>query len=183
MNTVSDADLITRVLLNKDRNAFAALVRRYQSGVRGLLRKLNGGDMPLADDLAQETFIKAYKAIHNFRNEAKFSTWLYRIAYNVFMSDVRSRKPQVSLDEAVLEDSTPAEITQFDLKRDLAVAMENLTSKERMAIHVCYHEGLSHREAAEILGQPLGTIKTDINRGKEKLRQYLAAWKERVCYE
>lgn len=180
---ISDADLITRVLLSKDRNAFAALVRRYQSGVRGLLRKLTHGDVALADDLAQETFIKAYKAIQSFRNEAKFSTWLYRIAYNAFISDARRRKPQELLDETLPEDAAPVESTQLDLKRDLAAAMANLTYKERMAIHVCYHQGLSHHEAAEVLGQPLGTIKTDINRGKEKLRRYLADWEERVCYE
>ena len=78
--SLTDADLVARVLLDDDHHAFSELVRRHQSAVRGLLRNLTRTDAALADDLAQETFLKAFKHIGSFRGEAKFSTWLYRIA-------------------------------------------------------------------------------------------------------
>jgi RNA polymerase sigma factor (sigma-70 family) len=81
---LTDADLVARVLVDDDQNAFGELVRRHQTKVRGLLRQLTRTDVALADDLAQETFLRAYKHIRSFRGEARFSTWLYRIAYNCF---------------------------------------------------------------------------------------------------
>src|SRR5438874_1352668 len=89
---LTDADLVARVLVDDDQHAFGELVRRHQSSVRGLLRQLTRGDLALADDLAQDAFVRAYKNIRSFRGEAKFSTWLYRIAYNCFREDARRRK-------------------------------------------------------------------------------------------
>ncbi len=90
--SLTDAELVARVLLDDDHHAFAELIKRHQSAVRGLLRQLTRTDLALADDLAQETFVRAYKHIRSFRGEAKFSTWLYRIAYNCFREDARKRK-------------------------------------------------------------------------------------------
>src|SRR5207344_3640014 len=89
---VTDAQLIARCLVGDDRHAFAELVKRHQSAVRACLRKLTTGDAALADDLAQETFVLAYRNLRSFRQDAKFSTWLYRIAYNVFLADARRMK-------------------------------------------------------------------------------------------
>ena len=89
---VSDAALIARVVVSDDRHAFSELVRRHQSPVRATLRKLAAGNLALADDLAQETFLLAYRNLKSFRQEARFSTWLYRIAYNVFLADARKMK-------------------------------------------------------------------------------------------
>src|SRR5438034_7360208 len=89
---VSDAQLIARVLVQDDRHAFGELVRRHQSVVRAWLRKLTAGNHALADDLAQETFLLAYRNLRSFRQEAKFSTWLYRIAYNAFLADIRKTR-------------------------------------------------------------------------------------------
>src|ERR1043166_8284441 len=89
---VSDAQLIARVLVQDDRHAFGELVRRYQSAVRATLRKLTGGNQALAEDLAQETFLLAYRNLRSFRQEARFSTWLYRIAYNAFLAAARTTK-------------------------------------------------------------------------------------------
>jgi RNA polymerase sigma-70 factor (ECF subfamily) len=99
---LNDADLVARVLLDDDHHAFAELVRNHQSAVRGLLRNLTRGDAATADDLAQEAFLRAYKNIRSFRGEAKFSTWLYRIAYNCFREDARKRKELVGIDETQL---------------------------------------------------------------------------------
>jgi RNA polymerase sigma factor (sigma-70 family) len=86
---VSDAQLIARAVVHDDRHAFGELVRRHQSAVRSTLRRLTGGNVAQADDLALETFWLAYRNRKSFRQEAKFSTWLYRIAYNVFLADAR----------------------------------------------------------------------------------------------
>jgi len=73
---LTDADLVARVLANDDQHAFGELVRRHQSSVRGLLRQLTRTDLPLADDLAQEAFLRAYKTLASFQGEARFSPWL-----------------------------------------------------------------------------------------------------------
>ncbi|MGH3849873.1 MAG: RNA polymerase sigma factor [Pseudonocardiaceae bacterium] len=172
----SDADLIARVLVGGDRNAFGELVRRHQSAVRAHLRKLTHGNAALADDLSQETFIQAYRNLRNFRGDAKFSTWLYRIAYNSFVSDAR-RIRESPLPEHQLVDDEPAEMRdQPDLRLDLARAMLVLNDAERAAIVQCYHNDLTHEEAAYVLGIPLGTVKTNVLKAKEKLRSQLQAW-------
>ena len=89
---LTDADLVTRVLVDDDQHAFGELVRRHQSAVRGLLRQLTRTDVALADDLAQETFLRAYKHIRSFRGEAQLSTWILTIARNVALNWVRRRK-------------------------------------------------------------------------------------------
>src|SRR5512140_1976163 len=92
---VTDAELIARVVVQDDRHAFAELVRRHQSPVRATLRRLTAGDHALADDLAQETFMLAYRNLKSFRQEARFSTWLFRIATNAFLAEARKRKEEL----------------------------------------------------------------------------------------
>ncbi|MBL8520553.1 MAG: sigma-70 family RNA polymerase sigma factor [Betaproteobacteria bacterium] len=169
----TDTDLIARVLRDDDRNAFAELVRRHQSALRASLRKMTG-NAELADDIAQEAFILAWKKIGSFRFEAKFSTWLYRIAFNAWQSEVR-KKQEVLLegDERPVDCAIPSESEATGLRRDLARAMRVLSDAERAAIHQCYYNDLSHDEAAYVLGVPLGTLKTHILRAKEKLRGVL----------
>ena len=92
---VTDAQLIARVVVHDDRHAFSELVRRHQSAVRATLRRLTAGNHALADDLAQDTFMLAYRNLKSFRQEAQFSTWLYRIATNAFLADARKRKEEL----------------------------------------------------------------------------------------
>jgi len=174
-----DSDLIARVLLDDDHHAFGELVKRHQSTVRATLRKLTAGNEMLADELAQETFLKAYRALGKFRGEAKFSTWLYRIAYNVFQSDVRAARHHEEFDEAAHTEPQAPATDAGDLKHDLDAAMGRLTDKERAAVTLCYTTGLTHEEAAAVLQWPLGTVKTNILTGKDKLRRYLAPWQDR----
>ena len=173
---LTDADLVARVLVDDDQHAFGELVRRHQSIVRGLLRQLTRTDLALADDLAQETFLKAYKNIRSFRGEAKFSTWLYRIAYNCFREDARRRKELVGIDEAQLEAEQDPQTVDAGLKHDLMHALSLLPLHERTAVVLCCQNGLSHDEAARVLEIPLGTVKTNVLRGREKLKRTLAAW-------
>ncbi len=177
----SDQELIARTLGRKDQHAFAQLVLRYQSQVRTWARRLCDGDAHLADDLAQETFIKAYGALGAFRAEAKFSTWLYRIAFNIAANRWRSKKIQwCELDDNEEIEADLCSLKQFDAQRDVGEAMAQLSQGQQLAIRLCYEDGFSHDEAASIMGVPLGTVKTHILRGKQKLQQLLAAWQDRL---
>lgn len=173
----SDAVLIARVLTGDDRNAFAELTRRHQSAVRTLLRRLTRNDHALADDLAQDTFIQVYRNLKQFRGDAKFATWIYRIAYNKFLAHSRSAHPMEELPEQTPEvDSGPTMALASAMKLDLTKALAALSDGERAAIIHCYYQDLSHEEAAYVLRCPVGTLKTNVLRAKQKLRVTLAAW-------
>jgi RNA polymerase sigma-70 factor (ECF subfamily) len=171
----TDADLIARVLAHEDHNAFGELVRRNQSPVRAFLTRMTRGDVHLADDLAQETFLKAWQKLQTFRGGAKFSTWLFGIAVNEFRGAARKRK-ELLLEEmdAVPPEPEPSAADDSALRLDLTAALKRLNSEERAAIVLCCQNGLSHDEAAQVLDCPLGTVKTNILRGKEKLKRWLS---------
>jgi RNA polymerase sigma factor (sigma-70 family) len=171
--SLTDADLIARVLSQEDPNAFCELVRRYQSPVRGFLVRMTQGDSHLADDLAQETFLKAWQKLRSFRGEARFSTWLFGIAVNEFRNACRRHK-NFGWEESEQSAEEPSVPIDPHLTMDLTEAMKLLTPAERAAIILCCQNGLSHEEAAQALDRPLGTVKTNILRGKEKLRRRLA---------
>lgn len=173
----NDRRLIARVLATDDRAAFAELVGLHQSAVRRFLRHLTRGDSALADDLAQDTFIQAYRSLARFRGDAGLGTWLLGIAYNRWRN-ARRRPRDVPLQPEHLEnlEATDAGVAASDLQNDLAAALLHLTPDERAAIHLCYQHGLSHGEAAHVLGWPLGTVKSHLARAKEKLRPLLASW-------
>jgi RNA polymerase sigma-70 factor (ECF subfamily) len=178
----TDAALIARVLAGDDRHAFAELLRRHQGAVRGLLRRLCKEDHALADDLAQEAFLIAFRKLATFRADAAFGTWLYRIAYNAFLMHIRSKREEVSLDETVPPDDdtvddehAPVEgesVRELDVRR----ALSQLSDEERAAIVQCYYLDRSHEEAAYVLGRPVGTVKSHIFRARKKLEATLAAW-------
>jgi RNA polymerase sigma-70 factor (ECF subfamily) len=184
----SDAALIARVVVHDDRHAFAELVRRHQSAVRACLRKLTAGNHALADDLAQETFVLAWRNLKSFRQEARFSTWLYRIATNCWLADARKRRELLlgdAHDDLAEDDLRPDGDLATDharsatLKIDLERAMAALSEGERAAIVQCYHNDLTHEEAAYVLGMPVGTVKTHVLRAKQKLKVAMAAWAPR----
>jgi RNA polymerase sigma-70 factor (ECF subfamily) len=179
--TPSDAELIARVLLSDDHAAFGDLLRRHQSAVRHFLRHLTHGDAALADDLAQETFIGAYRGLTRYSGAAKFSTWLLGIAHNHWRNARRRRQP-VALEAGQLDslEPTPATAAASDLRHDLALALGQLAPEEQTALHLHYHQGLTHSEIADVLDWPLGTVKTHLARSKEKLRPLLASWNPQI---
>src|SRR5436190_7548529 len=152
---ITDAELIARVVVQDDRHAFSELVRRHQSSVRSTLRRLTAGNHALADDLAQETFLLAYRNLKSFRQEARFSTWLYRIATNAFLAEARKRKEELlgDADAAVPDDDDSASVPAGEiggdhahtvgLKLDMEQALALLSDGERAAIVQCYHNDLS----------------------------------------
>lgn len=175
--SLSDRQLIARCVLDDDRAAFGELVRRHQSAVRAFLRHLTAGDNATADDLAQETFLQAYRSLSRYRGDAAFTTWLLGIAHNQFRNARRRQRelPQEKIPDSI-DDSTVSPAHSTALSHDLTSALRQLSSDEQTILHVCYTQGLTHDEAATLLNWPLGTVKTNIARAKEKLRLLLAAW-------
>ena len=178
--SVTDADLIALVLASEDQHAFAELVRRYQSPVRAFLARMTRGDTHLADDLAQETFVKAWKKLDTYRGGSKFATWLFGIAVNEFRTVARQRKELAleEIDGVAPEGNESAGDSRSQLRLDLTEALERLHSGERAAIVLCCQNGLTHEEAARVLDCPLGTVKTNVMRGKEKLRRWLLGYQD-----
>jgi RNA polymerase sigma-70 factor (ECF subfamily) len=179
---VGEAELLGRAKIG-DHTAFGALVRLHQSNVRNQLRRLTKGDVELADDLAQDSFVQAWSSLASFRGEARLSTWLYSIAYSRFLMHQRKRQelPLIDSDvEPTNEASTPANGNLEAMKQDVARALERLPEAERLAIVHCYHLDLSHQEAAAVLQMPLGSLKTCVERGKARLRGLLADWAKEV---
>ena len=160
-----------------DRAAFAELVRAHQSRVRLQLRRLTRGDAASADDLAQETFLQAWLHLAGFRGECRFATWLHRVALNCYLRQARRSSPPLEWsDMPAGETGEPSESANTALRLDLESALGELTEIQQLAIVHCYHLDLSHAEAAEVLGLPIGTLKSHVDRAKARLRQRLAAW-------
>ncbi len=171
-----DEEALVRLASQGRRAAFAALVRRHQGKVRGLLLRLCS-DRTLADDLAQECFLRAYRGMVGFEGRASFGTWLYRIAYNVYLNH-RARvrdwgvlPPDYDRRAAAPEDdhSPP----RADLRRDLEAAIAGLPERYRAVVVLFYLQDVSYPEIAEILDLPLGTVKTHLHRAKRMLRSQL----------
>ena len=171
-----DRALVARALLDDDRRAFEQLLRRHQGMVRAQLRRLLHGDEAAADDLAQETFLLAWRKLGQFRGEARFSTWLYRIAYSCFLQAWRKRPLAVAEAGETELEQFPASPQPVELQLDVERAMRRLSAAERAVLLHCVQLGLSHEEAAYVLAMPLGTVKTHALRGKAKLKTWLAAW-------
>lgn len=175
--TPTDPELIARAVDRDDRAAFGELVQRHQSAVRRFLRHLTRGDAALADDLAQDTFVHAYRKLGEFRQDAAFPTWLLGIAHNHWRN-ARRKQRSVPLEPGHLEalEPQPAAAPAIDLRHDLAHAVRQLSTDEQTAVHLTYQHGLSHSEVAAVVGWPLGTVKTHLARSKDKLRILLAPW-------
>ncbi len=178
-----DLGLVKRVLLNDDRQAFSQLVRRHQGMVRAQLRRLTQGDVGLAEDLAQETFLLAWRKLSLFRGEARFAEWLFRVAHNCFL---QSRRRHAVKQETALEASHTAVLSHQPvpgLRRDLQRALDSLPEPQRMVLLYHLQMGLSHEETAQVLDLPLGSVKSHATRGKAKLREYLDAYQQSLDME
>jgi RNA polymerase sigma-70 factor (ECF subfamily) len=163
---MDDAASAERRAATGDVAAFGALVRQHQSSVRGFLRRLTKGNHALADDLAQETFLEAYRKIAQYQGQGSFTGWLHAIAWSRFLMENRKRKlePLDEMDERVAPSIDPA------IKLDLEKAMALLRAPERAALTLCFALGMPHEEAAHVMGVPLGTLKSHVARGREKLK-------------
>ncbi|MBS7319892.1 RNA polymerase subunit sigma-70 [Prevotella sp. P5-126] len=171
MQSLTDFALVTQVTMMGNRRAFDQLVVRYQSPVRRFFLHQTLGDEPLSDDLAQDTFIKAWRNIGSFRAMSSFQTWLMRIAYNVFYDYVRSRKTTSDIDN-VAEPMTNGN-SNPSLQMDLYHALSLLKPDERTCITLQLVDGYKIDQIAKITDMKEGTVKSILFRGKEKLTKYL----------
>lgn len=171
MSQLGDIALIARVTLYNDTEAFSRLVIKHQSALRRLFLNLTNGNKALSDDLAQETFIKAYTHIGQFKLQAKFTTWLFSIAYNLFYDYKRSQKKEVSIDSS---DALELKINSSRTSTlDLHDALKILNDNEKICITLFYMEDLRIQDIAKITQLPKGTIKSSLSRGRIKLADYL----------
>jgi RNA polymerase sigma factor (sigma-70 family) len=162
-----------------DRRAYGELVRRHGSAVRGLLRRL-GADPAMADDIAQDAFLVGFEQIADFRGEGAFGGWIKKTAARLYLRKTKRDSRLVFSDNAE-DDAPPGRMPgQGDESRaaadrlDLDEALKGLSNAERLCVSLCYGADWSHAEAAEALNIPLGTVKSHVKRGLDKLRARLA---------
>lgn len=187
---MSDQNLLDEQLVERvqrgDKAAFNLLVKKYQHKVVNLIARYvnNPGDVP---DVAQEAFIKAYRALPTFRGESAFYTWLYRIAVNTaknYLTSQGRRPPSSDVEadeaesygggEALQEVSTPENLALTDeIKRTVFSAIEALPEDLRTAITLRELEGLSYEDIAEIMDCPVGTVRSRIFRAREAIDKKL----------
>ncbi|MCA9706268.1 MAG: sigma-70 family RNA polymerase sigma factor [Myxococcales bacterium] len=175
LDAVAEPALVVRAGRG-DRVAFAELVRRHQGKVRALLLRL-AGSPSLADDLAQEVFLRAYRGLVGFEGRSSFGTWVYRISYNVYLNHRTRTRSYAALPEdydvrAAAPDDAHSP-PRADLRRDLRAAIAELPERYRAVIVLYYLHEVSYPEIAEILELPLGTVKTHLHRAKRLLRQHM----------
>jgi RNA polymerase sigma factor (sigma-70 family) len=154
-----------------ERRAFGELVRRHGSAVRGLLRRM-GAQGAEADDVAQDAFLAAFEAIAEFRGEGTFAGWVKKIAARLYLRRLQREKRLVDL--LALGGEGVAAGSDADGRIDLDEGLKALGAGERLCVSVCFGAGLSHADAAAALNLPLGTVKSHVKRGLEKLRARLA---------
>jgi RNA polymerase sigma-70 factor (ECF subfamily) len=159
-----------------DRSAFEELVQRRQSSIRNLMRRFSG-DYTLADDLAQQVFIKLWLNIRKLKRPSAFSAWLRRLAVSVWLQYLRKNDALRKSGELSGAEAARRE-TSVSVGMDLDRALAALPDPERLCLVLSYHEGLTHAEITDLTAMPLGTVKSHIRIGAQRLRQILSAYRE-----
>ncbi|MDE6283137.1 MAG: RNA polymerase sigma factor [Muribaculaceae bacterium] len=173
---LEEIKLLTLCMASDNREAFSRLVEIHQEGLRRFLLNLTGGDESLADDLAQETFIKAWLAVRSFHGLSGFKTWLYRIAINEFSTFRRqtSRFNYTSVDASamsILDDTNHGGAT--DARMDVEKIIKMLPEKERIVVLLFYIEELPIKEIVKITAMPDGTVKSHLSRARQHLAKFV----------
>lgn len=165
--------LIVRLAGRGDERAFEELVRRRQSWVRNLLRRLSG-NAALADDLAQEVFLQVWRTIRQLHDPMRFPGWLKRTAVNTWLQHARRNDPLSRSVEMQDGDRVTAGAMGVDIDLDRALA--TLAEPVRLCVVLAYHAQMSHREIADATALPLGTVKSHVRRGTDRLRMLLTSY-------
>jgi RNA polymerase sigma-70 factor (ECF subfamily) len=184
LKELPDSVLVRKVADFDDRNAFEELVKRHQRTVFAVIYRVLGSRTKEVEDVAQEVFLALYRNIANFKAESKFSTWLYRIAYNHACSAIRkysTNKEKLLANSLQREDGTTIDIEQKDSKdpSDTILAeqvwdiVDEMPVQMKTILELFYSQEKSYDEIAEILTVPLGTVKTQLHRARAELRMRL----------
>jgi RNA polymerase sigma factor (sigma-70 family) len=166
----SDPDLANAAARGSEA-AFAELVRRHQAKVRGMARRLAGSEAT-GDDIAQVTFLTAWQKISTYAG-GTFSAWICTICWREFLQWRRRQKMEIEFDETAEIIPFDRSADQTEQRMDLTRALESLSEAQRVCVVLCVATGLSHTEAAEVTGWPLGTVKSHVQRGVALLRTRL----------
>ena len=174
MKSTKDFLYITKVLLWNDQQAFQCLMMKYLPQIRRYFIIQTKGNEALSDDLAQETFIRAWRGLSGFSGLSSFSTWLYKIAFNVYASHVSRNIVTLSLDD---EETTLTIIdnnfTTSDIQEEIREAIYRLSEGERQCITLFYIDDMSIKDIAKVTGYATGTVKSHLARGRKNLKKNL----------
>ncbi len=176
----SDEKDLIRLTLDGDNLAFSEIIRRYENMVARTVKGMLG-DTQQAEDAGQDTFIRLYGSLKDFRGESKLSTYIQRIAINQSLNEIRRRRRWLSLfyQSDDNEESTEIELESDneektrDIKGYVSLAISKLDPDFRSVVILRSIQGYSTRETAEILDIPVGTVLSRLSRAKEQLKEYL----------
>ena len=174
LSKFDEMKLIARCALGDDRRAFGTLVEAYQTEIRRFFLNITFGDAALSDDLAQETFIKAYTSIRSFKGLSKFSTWLYRIATNETITFLNRNNAVVMEEPETCAAQLEAD-TYFDgdsLQTRLQEAIQTLPPKQRMVFNMKYYDDMKYEEISSILGTSIGALKASYHLAVKKISSF-----------
>jgi len=172
MTSDEDARLIVAAR-NGDSRAFTKLVDAHQQKIRGFMRRF-AGHWADADDLAQEAFVTAWRKLDRFEGRSSFASWVCGIGYRIARDARRGHDRATERDyEWISEQDEIEDGAPLEGRIAVARAMAELPDDQRAAVALCLCEGFSHSEAAAILNQPLGTVKSHVTRGRERLLKAL----------
>ena len=172
LSRIEEIKLVSQCVLTGDKHAFGKLVEAYQQRMRRFFLNLTMGDEDLTDDLSQETFIKAYLNIANFKGLSSFSTWLFRIGYNEFYSYVRARHEE-HYDQLPDEGDEQGAVNQTDARLTVQKALNALNRVERAVVVMFYIEDMPIKKISNVMQIPQGTIKSHLHRAKDKMAKYV----------
>lgn len=178
---VDDRDLIASAQQG-DRQAFTKLVRRHQGSIVSLTYRMCG-DLRLAEDAAQEAFVRVWQNLNRYKPQYAFRSWLYRIAANAALDSLRRERPTADLDSVSLADLGPSpEQSAEDDERAAHVrrAIAQLSESLRVVLILREYQGLSYQEIADVLDIPIGTVMSRLNSARAQLRQELLVLLEDV---
>lgn len=169
----ADNELVRRSVAG-DMRAFETLYRRHSGRVHGAVWRLSGMNPARAEDLTQEAFVRAWQKLDSFRFESAFTTWLHRLAVNVALMDIRSRHPEDSVDDEILESvADPVRAFCAGERGDIERAVARLPPRARAVLVLYDIEGWKHEEIAQELGMAVGSSKAQLHRARGLLKRAL----------
>ena len=171
---------MVRLARTGDRKAFSELVNRRQAWIRNLMRRCCGHSS-LADDLAQQVFLQAWRSIPQLQQPGRFGPWLKRLAINTWLQHLRRKDPVSDASEYV--DIVAAQSDAAGIGMDLDRALGTLSDEARLCVVLAYHEGMTHDEIASHTSMPVGTVKSHIRRGTRRLQKQLAVYGDQLREE
>jgi RNA polymerase sigma-70 factor (ECF subfamily) len=175
MDQKIEAEIVAKVLKG-DRQAYAALVDEYKSPIYNLAYRMTGSSED-ADDLTQETFIRAYQYLWRYDMRRKFFTWLYTLALNLIRSHLRKKnkynKSSEELSAHLLSDKNHLPETELIETQEISVCLLRLEEESRALLIMKFHQGLTFEEIAQITGKSLSAVKMSIYRGLESLKKMM----------